>query len=114
MSVIFVISARACRIFHAQSERATGGNFIDFDIDRSAIARFGLSMEDALQALSVAVGGMNVAMTVEGRERYPINVRYFRDFRQSLSDLERVLIPTPNGARISIAHIARLNVKTGA
>ncbi|MEE9258119.1 MAG: CusA/CzcA family heavy metal efflux RND transporter [Nitrospinaceae bacterium] len=95
------------------AERATGGNFIDFDIDRSAIARFGLSMEDALQALSVAVGGMNVAMTVEGRERYPINVRYFRDFRQNLPDLERVLIPTPKGVHVPIGHIARLNIKTG-
>ncbi|MGK5095005.1 CusA/CzcA family heavy metal efflux RND transporter [Deltaproteobacteria bacterium TL4] len=95
------------------AERVTGGYFIDFELDRRAIARFGLTAEDALQTLSAAIGGVNVAITVEGRERYSINVRYSHDFRETMDDLERVLVPTPNGAPIPLSQIAHLQVKTG-
>lgn len=97
----------------AFAERATGGYFIDFEVDRAAASRYGLKVEEVLKAITVAVGGQKVGYTVEGRERYPINVRYFRDFRETFPDLERILVPTPNGAHIPITQVVELKVKTG-
>ncbi len=82
----------------AFAERATGGYFLDFTVDRKAAARYGLRVGDVNDVTETAIGGKTIATTVEGRERYPINVRYARDFREDLDALKRVLVPLPNGA----------------
>ncbi|MFV2072799.1 MAG: efflux RND transporter permease subunit, partial [Thermoanaerobaculales bacterium] len=88
------------------SERVVGGYFIDFDIDRDQAARYGLSIKDISTVIETAVGGKNVSMTVEGRERFPINVRYAREFRDDLRFLERVLVTTSTGAQVPISQVA--------
>mgnify|MGYP003644204513 CR=1 FL=1 len=97
----------------AFAERSTGGYFLDFDIDRKQAARFGLRIDDIESVIMAAVGGMPVSQTVEGRERYNILVRYFRDYRDSPEALERVLIPTPTGAQIPITQVADIVYRTG-
>ena len=97
----------------AFAERTTGGYFLDFDLKRNELARYGLSVEDAQSVLMSAVGGEPVTTTIEGRERYPVNVRYFRDFRSDISTLERVLVTAPSGAQIPIGQIATITMKTG-
>ena len=77
------------------AERTTGGYFLDFDVNREAAARYGLRVGDVNDIIETAIGGKTIATTVEGRERYPINVRYARDFRDDLDALKRVLIPAP-------------------
>jgi len=85
-------------------ERVAGGYFVDFDINRPAIARYGLSVKDVQDVIMSAIGGENVSTTVEGRERYPINVRYPRELREDVDQLARVLIPIPsNGGSSSMA-----------
>jgi Cu(I)/Ag(I) efflux system membrane protein CusA/SilA len=98
----------------AFADKVTGGNFIDFEIDRLAAARYGLTIDDVQDIIASAIGGMNVSYTVEGLERYPINVRYQRDFRDSINQLKRVLIPTPSGAHIPISYVADVFVRKGA
>ena len=95
------------------SERVTGGNYIDFVIDREAAARYGLTVGDVQDVIMSAIGGMNVTTTVEGLERYPINVRYSRELRDNLSALRRVLIPTPTGAQVPLNQVAKLEIKKG-
>ena len=97
----------------AFAERAGGGHYLDFDIDRDAAARYGLNIEDVEEAIETAIGGKTVTTTVEGRERYPVTVRYARDFRSSIPDLERVLVMTPDGAQIPLAQVARLVSRDG-
>ncbi|HHI93709.1 MAG TPA: efflux RND transporter permease subunit [Gammaproteobacteria bacterium] len=97
----------------AFAERISGGYFLDFDIDRKKIARYGLTIADVEDVLMAAVGGMTVAETVEGRERYAINLRYARDFRDDPQALQRVLVPTPGGAQVPLAQLAELNFRTG-
>ncbi|HVS64644.1 MAG TPA: CusA/CzcA family heavy metal efflux RND transporter [Thermoanaerobaculia bacterium] len=97
----------------AFAERSTGGFFADFEVDRMQAARYGLSVADVNDIVMSAIGGMNVAETVEGRERYPINVRYAREFRDNPQALARVLIPTPTGAQIPLSQVARLDFTTG-
>ncbi|HEX7372066.1 MAG TPA: efflux RND transporter permease subunit, partial [Thermodesulfobacteriota bacterium] len=80
------------------AERVTGGYYLDFNIRRDEIARYGLTIEEVETVLETAIGGMTVTTTVEGRERYPVNIRYFRDFRSDLGPLKRVLVPTMSGA----------------
>ena len=77
------------------AERTTGGYFLDFNVNREAAARYGLRVGDVNDIIETAIGGRTIAMTVEGRERYPINVRYARDFRNDLDALKRVLVPAP-------------------
>jgi Cu(I)/Ag(I) efflux system membrane protein CusA/SilA len=79
----------------AFAERTTGGYFLDFTVDRQAAARYGLRVDDINDVIQTAIGGQTIATTVEGRERYPISVRYSRDFRNDLDALKRVLIPLP-------------------
>jgi len=98
----------------AFAERSTGGFFADFEIDRRKAARYGLSVAEINEIVMTAIGGMNVSETVEGRERYPINVRYAREFRDSPEALKRVLVPTPSGAQIPLGQVARLDFVTGA
>jgi len=95
------------------AERSTGGFFADFEVDRQEAARYGLSVADVNEIVRTAIGGMNVAETIEGRERYPINVRYAREFRDSPRALQRVLIATPAGAEIPLSQVTRLDFSTG-
>ncbi|MET0253643.1 MAG: efflux RND transporter permease subunit, partial [Terrimicrobiaceae bacterium] len=95
------------------AERTTGGYFLDFTVDREAAARYGLRVQDVNDIIESAIGGKTIAMTVEGRERYPINVRYARDFRDDLDSLKRVLVPTPTGAQVPISMLAEISNKTG-
>ena len=97
----------------AFAERISGGYFLDFDIDRDKIARYGLTVADVEEVIMVAVGGMTVSETVEGRERYAINLRYARDYRDDPQALKRVLVPTPTGAQIPLAQLAELHFRTG-
>ena len=97
----------------AFAERTTGGYFLDFDLKRDQLARYGLSIDDAQMVLMTAVGGEPITTTVEGRERYPVNVRYLRDFRSDIQSLERVLVTTPSGAQIPLGQIASISMKSG-
>ena len=95
------------------AERTTGGYFLDFDVNREDAARYGLRVGDVNDIIESAIGGKTIATTVEGRERYPINVRYARDFRENLDALKRVLVPTPTGAQVPISLLADISYKTG-
>src|SRR5208337_3125955 len=95
------------------AERTAGGYFLDFDLKRDQLARYGLTIDDAQNVLMSAVGGDQVSTTIEGRERYPINVRYMRDYRSDVGALGRVLVNTPSGAQIPLAQIADIRMKTG-
>jgi copper/silver efflux system protein len=97
----------------AFSERIGGGYFLDFDIDRDRAARYGLNVGDVEDAVETAVGGLTVSTTVEGRERYPVTVRYARDFRSDLNALGRVRVATMDGAQISLAQVANLKLRSG-
>lgn len=98
----------------AFADRATGGLYLDVEIDREAAARHGLRVADINAVVASAIGGMNVSRTVEGRERYPISVRYARELRDDPQDLlGRVLVPTPGGAQIPLAQVARISFETG-
>jgi Cu(I)/Ag(I) efflux system membrane protein CusA/SilA len=95
------------------AERTTGGYFLDFDLKRDELARYGLTIDDAESVLTSAVGGDQVSTTIEGRERYSVNVRYLRDYRSDVDALERVLVATPSGAQIPLGQIADIHMRTG-
>ena len=95
------------------AERVVGGNYLDFDIDRRAIARYGLTVGDVQDVIQSAIGGRNVTSVVEGRERYPVNLRYSRELRDNLTMLRRVLVPTPTGAQIPLSQLADLEIRKG-
>jgi Cu(I)/Ag(I) efflux system membrane protein CusA/SilA len=95
------------------AERAAGGNYLDFEIDREAAARYGLTVGDVQDVIQTAMGGMTVTTTVEGLERYPVNVRYGRELRDDPEALRRVLVRTPAGKQIPIAQLADVHVRTG-
>jgi Cu(I)/Ag(I) efflux system membrane protein CusA/SilA len=95
------------------AERVAQGYFTDIRIDRDAIARYGLRIEDVQEMIQSALGGENITETVEGRERYPVNVRYARDFRESIPALERVLVKTPSGAKVPLGQLAAVELTTG-
>jgi Cu(I)/Ag(I) efflux system membrane protein CusA/SilA len=98
----------------AYAERVNGGRFIEFEINRDAIARYGLTIGDVQDVLSVALGGMPLATTVEGLQRYTINLRYDRDFRSDLRSLsDDIVVPTPGGAQIPLGELATLKVVDG-
>ena len=82
------------------SERVMEGNYLDFDIRRDAIARYGLTVGDVQDVIQSAIGGMNITTTVEGLERYPVNLRYSRELRDNLPALREILVPTPRGPQI--------------
>ena len=98
----------------AFGDRAVGGYFLDFDIKRQEAARYGLTVGDIQDVIQSAIGGMNVSQTVEGLERYPINLRYPRELRNSPEQLKRVLIPTPTGAQIPLSLVADIKLRRGA
>ncbi len=98
----------------AFADRAVGGYFLDFDIRREAVARYGLTVGDVQDVVMSAIGGMNVTETVEGLERYPVNVRYPRELRDDPEQLRRVLISTPTGAQIPLGQVADITLRRGA
>ncbi len=95
------------------SERVAGGRYVTVDIDRIATARLGLNIADVQTVVRTALGGMRVAMTVEGLERYPINIRYPRDVRDSLEKLRNLPVVTPMGANIPLAEVADIRIESG-
>ena len=95
------------------SERVAGGRYVDIDIDRQRASRFGLNISDVQDVIRTAVGGMNVTQTVEGLERYPVNVRYPQRVRDSVQQLRLLPIVTPSGARIALADVADVSVVDG-
>ncbi|HSU56488.1 MAG TPA: efflux RND transporter permease subunit [Candidatus Dormibacteraeota bacterium] len=94
----------------AFAERTMGGNYIEFHINRDEIARFGLTVGAVQDVLEVALGGMPLTTTVEGLERYAINLRYSRDFRENLEALREIIVPTPGGAQVPLGQLARIEV----
>lgn len=97
----------------AFGDRAVGGYYIDFNIDRKEAARYGLTTGDVQNVIQSAIGGMNITETVEGLERYPVNLRYPRDLRDSMETLKRVLIPTPSGSKIPLSLVADIEYNRG-
>ncbi len=97
----------------AYPEKTVGGNYVDFDIDREEAARYGLTVGDVEDVIMSAMGGMNVTMTVEGLERYPVNLRYLRELRDNLPALKRTLVATPGGAQVPIAQLADIRIHKG-
>ncbi|HLJ90562.1 MAG TPA: CusA/CzcA family heavy metal efflux RND transporter [Candidatus Angelobacter sp.] len=95
------------------AERVSQGFYINIETDRLQAARYGLTIEDIQRAVTSGIGGQNVAENIEGRERYPINVRYARDFRNDINALRRVLIGTPGGAQIPIEQVAKISFSRG-
>jgi Cu(I)/Ag(I) efflux system membrane protein CusA/SilA len=97
----------------ALAERLTGGRYIDVDVDRLAAARFGLSVADAQAVVSTAIGGDNVGEVIQGRERYPINVRYPREIRDSLEGLRNLPFVTSKGATVLLRDVAKIGIADG-
>ncbi len=97
----------------AFADRSTGGFYLDVAVDREEAARHGLGVDDVNEVVATALGGMTVSQTVEGRQRYPISVRYARDFREDPEALRRVLVATPSGAQVPLEQVARFSYPTG-
>lgn len=95
------------------AERIVGGYYVDIDIKREEAARYGLKIEDIQQVIMSAIGGENISTTVEGRERYPINVRYKRELRDSVDKIGRVLVPTMMGQHIPLSQVADIRLSKG-
>ncbi|MEH6569803.1 MAG: CusA/CzcA family heavy metal efflux RND transporter [Halioglobus sp.] len=97
----------------AFGDRAVGGYYLDFDINRESASRYGLTVGQVQDVISTAIGGMNVTTTIEGLERYPVSIRYPRSLREDMESLERVLIPTPVGAQIPLTMVADIQYRRG-
>ena len=95
------------------ADRIVGKPYLEIDIDRKSIARYGIALQQVQHAIEVAVGGMPITTTVEGRERYPVRVRYMREFRDKIESLDNILIPTPSGAQIPLIQLADVNYVRG-
>jgi len=95
------------------AERVSQGFYLNIEVNRAEAARYGLTIADVQQAVTSGIGGEMVAENVEGRERYPVNVRYNRDFRDNVEELRRVLIGTPSGAQIPISEVAKVSFSRG-
>ena len=95
------------------AERVSQGFYLNIEVNRAEAARYGLTIADVQQAITSGIGGEMVAENVEGRERYPVNVRYNRDFRDNVEELRRVLIGTPSGAQIPISEVAKISFSRG-
>jgi copper/silver efflux system protein len=97
----------------AFAERAAGGYFVDIDPDRAALARYGLTIDDLHRTVALAAGGESVATVITGRERYPVQIRYPRELRDSPEALARILVVAPSGAQVPLAQLARIEVVSG-
>ncbi|WP_136679659.1 CusA/CzcA family heavy metal efflux RND transporter [Neptunomonas sp. XY-337] len=95
------------------SERVVGGRYINVDIDRQRASRYGLNIADIQQRVAVAIGGRNITQTVEGQERYPVNIRYPQDYRDSPEKLAMLPLMAPNGAQITLGDVASIQIKEG-
>jgi Cu(I)/Ag(I) efflux system membrane protein CusA/SilA len=95
------------------ADRVVGGNYLDFEVDRREIARYGLTLGDVQDVIQTAIGGMTVTYTIEGLERYPVNLRYSRELRDNLAMLRRVLVPTPSGAQVPLEQLSTLVIRQG-
>ena len=95
------------------AERVTGGNYLNFNVDRTAIARYGLTVGDVEDVIQSAIGGMNITTTVEGLERYPVNLRYSRELRDNLPALRGILVGTPAGPQIPLGQLADVEIAKG-
>ncbi|HAT9777358.1 TPA: CusA/CzcA family heavy metal efflux RND transporter [Legionella pneumophila subsp. pneumophila] len=95
------------------AERVAGGYFLDFQMNRDQLARYGLTIMDVNRIIESAVGGENITTTIEGRERYPVNVRYLRELRDDPDKLNRILVKTPSGAEVPIAQLVTLTFRSG-
>ncbi len=95
------------------AERVSGGYFLDFDINRDEIARYGLKLMEVGRIIESAIGGENITTTIEGRERYPVNLRYLRELRDDPDKLQRVLVDTPSGAQVPLGQLTTLRFVTG-
>ncbi len=96
------------------AERVTGGNFFDYKINREEAARYGLTVGDVQDVIMTAIGGQNITSTVEGLARYPVNLRYGSELRDTPEKLRRILVPTPSGAQIPITQVADITIRKGA
>ncbi|MFP2903679.1 efflux RND transporter permease subunit [Pyxidicoccus sp. 3LFB2] len=97
----------------AFADRSTGGFYVDFEVKREEAARLGLGVKDVNEVVMGAIGGTNISQTVEGRERYPINVRYAREYRDSPEELGKVLVATPGGAQVPLSQVADIRFVQG-
>ncbi|MEM9556737.1 MAG: CusA/CzcA family heavy metal efflux RND transporter [Acidobacteriota bacterium] len=97
----------------AYAERVMGGTYLDIEIDRPAAARYGLEIRDVQEVIGTAIGGMNISWTVEGLERYPINLRYPRELRDSPGALREILVATPTGAQVPLGQVASFSIVDG-
>lgn len=97
----------------AFAERSVGGNYIDFEIDRNAIARYGLSVGEVQDVFMSAIGGENITTTIEGLERYPVNLRYQRDYRNNIESLKRTLVNIPSGGIVTLESLGKIVVRKG-
>jgi Cu(I)/Ag(I) efflux system membrane protein CusA/SilA len=97
----------------AFAERAATGNYADWDINRKEAARYGLTVEDVQKVIETAIGGMTITTTVEGLERYPVNLRYPRELRDNPEAMNRVLIPTPTGQQVPLSQLATFTLRSG-
>jgi Cu(I)/Ag(I) efflux system membrane protein CusA/SilA len=95
------------------AERVMGGNYLDFQIKRAEIARYALTVGDVQDVIQSAIGGMNITTTIEGLERYPVNLRYSRELRDNLPALRQILVPTPSGQQVPLGYLADINFKKG-
>ena len=95
------------------AERVVGGRYIDIDINRSHIARYGLTIKDVQNVIATALGGMNVTWTVEGQARYPVNIRYPSERRDDLSDIARIRVPIKRGGAVPLGQLAEINIVDG-
>jgi copper/silver efflux system protein len=95
------------------ADRIVGKPYIEYEIDRAKIARYGVHVRDVQDVIEIAIGGENLTTTVEGRERYPMRVRYLREFRERFDDLEHILVPTSSGAHIPIGQVAKIRYTVG-
>jgi Cu(I)/Ag(I) efflux system membrane protein CusA/SilA len=98
----------------AFQERTFGGYYLDFDVNREKAARYGLTIGDVQDVIQTAIGGMNITTTIEGLERYPLNVRYARELRDDIPALKQVLVATPTGAQIPLGQLAELRINSGS
>ncbi|HET7437293.1 MAG TPA: CusA/CzcA family heavy metal efflux RND transporter [Thermoanaerobaculia bacterium] len=94
-------------------ERTAGGYFVDFDLNREQIARYGLTIKDVQEVIMTAIGGETISTTIEGRERYPINIRYPRELRDDVDELSRTLVPTMSGAQVPLGQLAKIQLVEG-
>ena len=95
------------------SERVVGGNYLDFHIKRRELARYGLTVGDVQDVIQMAIGGMNITTTVEGLERYPVNLRYSRELRDNIAALKQILVSTPSGQQIPMGYLCDIKIQKG-